>query len=230
MLGHGASRSGYPRVVDDRGERIIADQIAYYRARAPEYDETFGGAHEPQLIAALDAATPRGRVLELACGTGAWTRSLLIHPVESVLAVDAAPEMLEIHAERIVDPRVSRIAADLFDWTPPGRFDFVTFAFWLSHVPPAKFDTFWQLAEDALADGGRVFFADQDDRGLRFEQPSDDPDYPTVPRPLLDGRPMRAIKVYHHPDQLREALARLGWIAHLERVRGGFFWGEATRD
>lgn len=74
--------------MDARGRRIIAEQIAYYRARASEYDETFRGGHDPELIAALDAAAPRGRVLELACGTGAWTQSLVRHPVESILAVD----------------------------------------------------------------------------------------------------------------------------------------------
>ena len=81
-----------------RGEEAIAEQIAYYRARAAEYDHEFQGAHDPGLVAALAAATPRGRVLELACGTGAWTESLVTHPVDSVLAVDAAPEMLALHA------------------------------------------------------------------------------------------------------------------------------------
>lgn len=121
--------------MDARGRRIIADQIAYYRARAPEYDKTFHGGHDAELIAALDAATPRGRVLELASGTGVWTQSLVRHPVESILAVDAAPEMLTIHAERVVDDRITRVTADLFSWQAPDRFDFVTFAFWLSHVP-----------------------------------------------------------------------------------------------
>lgn len=189
----------------------------------------FRGGHDPELIAALDAAAPRGRVLELACGTGAWTQSLVRHPVDSILAVDAAPEMLAIHAERVVDGRIKRVAADLFTWRPADRFDFVTFAFWLSHVPPARFQAFWQLVADALADDGRVFFVDQDERGLAFEQPTEDPDFPTVPRPLDNGRVMTAIKVYHRPEALGERLARLGWSAHMARVGNGFFWGEATR-
>ena len=215
--------------MDRRGERIIAEQIAYYRARAPEYDEAFRGGHDPELIAALDAAAPRGRVLELACGSGAWTQSLLRHPVESILAVDAAPEMLAIHAARVVDERITRVTADLFTWRPAAQFDFVTFAFWLSHVPPARFVPFWRLVRDATAVGGRVFFVDQDDRGLHFEQPTDDPDFPTVPRPLDDGRTMTAIKVYHRPEDLRESLVQLGWRTRLEQVGNGFFWGEARR-
>ena len=110
-------------------------------------------------------------MLELACGTGAWTGSLIKHPVESILAVDAAPEMLAIHAERVPDPRITRVVADLFSWQAPRPFDVVTFAFWLSHVPPARFDGFWGLVASALRNGGRVFLVDQDERGLPFEQP-----------------------------------------------------------
>jgi 2-polyprenyl-3-methyl-5-hydroxy-6-metoxy-1,4-benzoquinol methylase len=213
--------------MDDRGEQAIADQIAYYRARAPEYDEEFRGAHDPMLVAALAAVRPRGRVLELACGTGAWTRSLITHPVASILAVDAAPEMLGVHAQHIQDARVERLQADLFRWTPPQRYDFVTFAFWLSHVPPARFAPFWEMVRSALASGGRVFFVDQDERGLAFEQPTAHADYPTVPRELQDGRMMSAIKVYHRPAALQAAMATIGWEARIEPVPGGFFWAEA---
>lgn len=211
----------------EAGERAIADQIAYYRARANEYDEEFAGAHDSALVAALRDAAPRGRVLELACGTGAWTESLVSHPVESILAVDAAPEMLALHAERIIDPRVTRVRANLFRWSPPERYDFVTFAFWLSHVPPARFDPFWRTVADSLADGGRAFFVDQDERGLAFEKPSDDADYPTVERQLQSGAVMSAIKVYHRPAELQARLARLGWRSRIEPVQGGLFWGEA---
>jgi demethylmenaquinone methyltransferase/2-methoxy-6-polyprenyl-1,4-benzoquinol methylase len=210
------------------GEQAIAEQIAYYRARAAEYDHEFQGAHAPALVAALARSAPRGRVLELACGTGAWTESLITHPVDSILAVDAAPEMLALHARRIRDPRVTRERADLFHWSPTDRYDFVTFAFWISHVPPARFDAFWEMFRQALAPQGRSFFIDQDERGLAFEQPSQDSDYPTVPRQLQSGETMTAIKVYHRPDELSAALAGLGWSAHIEAVPGGFFWGEAV--
>ena len=173
---------------------------------------------------------PRGRVLELACGSGAWTESLVTQPIESILAIDAAPEMLELHRQRISDPRVERQQADLFRWQPSATYDFVTFAFWLSHVPPARFDTFWAAVRRAVAPGGRAFFVDQDERGLAFEQPSEDMDYPIVERSLQDGRVMRAIKVYHHPAELQARLRALGWTVHVEAARGGVFWGEATPD
>ena len=46
--------------------------------------------------------------------------------------------------------------------------------------------------------------------------------------PACAGRVMRAIKVSHRPPELEARLRSLGWNAHLEAVRGGVFWGEAT--
>lgn len=215
-------------MVKSDGDALIAEQIAYYRARAPEYDATFRGAHEPPLVAALDAFAPAGSVLELAAGTGAWTGSVLRHPVSRLVAVDASPEMLDLHAGHIDDPRVERRVVDLFAWEPDEMFDVVTFAFWLSHVPPARLPEFWGKVGRALRPGGRVLFVDQDRRGMTFEAPSPDPDYPTVERTLTDGRVMRAIKVYHPAHKLGELLRELGWEAAVRPVGDGFLVGVAA--
>lgn len=73
-------------------EDILAEQIAYYRARAGEYDQWFRRqgrydrgaelnarwhAEAGQVRQALDRFAPAGRVLELACGTGLWTARLV---------------------------------------------------------------------------------------------------------------------------------------------------------
>lgn len=216
-------------MADVGGDALIAEQIEYYRARAPEYDETFRGAHDPALVAALDAFAPTGSVLELAAGTGAWTQSVLRQPVTRLLALDASPEMLALHARRLPDPRVERRVVNLFDWEPNEQHDVVTFAFWLSHVPPARFDAFWQRVARALAPHGRVLFVDQERSGMTFETPSSDPNYPTVQRTLLDGRVMRAIKVYDRADVLEQRLRQAGWLASVRVAGQGFYVGEASR-
>lgn len=53
------------------------------------------------------------------------------------------------------------VCADIFDWTPPRRFDTVFFAFWLSHVPSEMFASFWSLVGRCLADSGWVIFVDE---------------------------------------------------------------------
>src|SRR5436305_1245644 len=85
----------------DQVEPLLAEQIAYYRAIAREYDDH--ALREPggdELLAAFDSFAPTGQVLELACGSGLWTVELLRH-AEAVTAVDASPDMLA--SRRLVD-------------------------------------------------------------------------------------------------------------------------------
>lgn len=138
-------------------EQLLAEQLAYYRARAPEYLETVlpelnadeVGSARSELLAALDAFRPSGDVLELACGPGTWT-GVLAGYATSVTAVDAAPEMLAAAAANVASDRVRFLDADLFGWSPDRRYDVVFFGFWLSHVPPERFASFWSLVADCL--------------------------------------------------------------------------------
>lgn len=220
---------------------MLQEQVEYYRARAHEYDQWFertgrydrGEAHRrawreevAQLEQALGDAGPRGDILELACGTGLWTRHLARY-AERLLAVDASPETLELNRERIsrsneIAPgRVELAAVDLFDWAPPRVFDFVFFGFWLSHVPESRFDSFWNLVRAALGGRGRAFFVDS-----RLTQESTATDHHeldrsgTVQRKLNDGRSYRIVKVFHEPDRLMVRLTDLGfrgWVRSTDR-------------
>ena len=90
----------------DPERELIDEQIAYYRARAAEYDATStpeGDAFEAdttRIRDALRAFAPRGRVLELAAGTGQWT-VLLAEYADELLVTDASPEMLELNRARV---------------------------------------------------------------------------------------------------------------------------------
>ena len=61
-------------------------------------------------------------------------------------AVDASPEVLGINRARLREARreisVRYVEADLFDWRPDAAYDAVFFEFWLSHVPPERFERF----------------------------------------------------------------------------------------
>jgi demethylmenaquinone methyltransferase/2-methoxy-6-polyprenyl-1,4-benzoquinol methylase len=219
---------------------LLAEQIAYYRARAPEYDRTSTPPNDrlrrfgDRLDAALDAFSPRGDVLEIASGTGIWTEKLLRH-ASSVHALDAAPEMHAIARARLGgDPRVSFIAADVFEWEPDRRYDVVFFANWLSHVPRARFAELWEAVGRALRVDGRVFVVDElvdawredvvADAGTDAEGAED-----LIHRALLDGRSFRVVKVFWTPDRLGSALRDVGWTAHVEPV-GPFFYLIAQRS
>lgn len=228
----------------DDDAALLAEQVAYYRARAAEYDEWWlrtgrfdrgptldaawradCAAVELALAAFLRAHAPR-RVLELACGTGLFTRHLA--PVaERLVALDAAPEAIAANRARTAAPHVEYVAADLFAWRSDERFDLVFFSFWLSHVPPARFDAFWAQVRGLLAPGGVAWLIDS-----AFEPTSTAKDHVlvdsgVVTRRLNDGREFRVVKVFHEPDDLARRLARLAWDAAIARTDRYFIHGSA---
>ena len=207
---------------------VLAEQVAYYRASAPEYDAgalTLPGGNE--VVVALDSFRPTGCVLELACGTGAWTAQLLRH-ADAVTAVDFSPEMLELAGRRVgEDPRVGFVVADVFTWRPDRRYDVVFFGFWISHVPVERFEAFWDLVDGCLAPGGRVFFAD--DAYRTEDELIEGPESPTIERRLEDGTRFRVVKVPHTAADLQRRLRELGWAAEVHQTAGPFYWGTASR-
>jgi trans-aconitate methyltransferase len=131
-------------VSDDELERLLSEQVAYYRARASEYDRTSPSRDSDgysELLASLQRFTPRGRVLELACGTGQWTVELAKYAAK-LTAVDVSPEMLALNRARVARADADYVTADLFTWSASERYDVVFFAAWLSHVPPQRFAQF----------------------------------------------------------------------------------------
>jgi hypothetical protein len=222
-------------VIED--DALIAEQMEYYRAVAPQYGVTSSPPDDAlapfgmQIVAGLDRFRPAGRVLEIASGAGDWTVHLLRHAA-SITALDSSREMQELSRDKTGgDARVRYLLADVFSWQPDGRYDVVFFANWLSHVPPGRFHGFWKTVRAALAPSGRVFFADEHEDAWRYEDRFredfvDEPSVPVVRRSVPDGRTFRVVKVFWNPDDLRSTLGVLGWEAEIHTV-GPFFWAEA---
>ena len=219
----------------------IQQQIAYYRARAAEYDQWWlrqgrydrGTALNASWVAegavvssALTAFRPEGRVLEFAGGTGIWSGQLL--PFASSLTVlDGSPEMLAINQAKLQSPQVQYIEADLFQWQPSGQFDTLFFGFWLSHVPPERFTEFWELVRVCLAPGGRVFFVDsrREPTSTALDQCLPEPEATVLQRRLNDGREFQIYKIFHEPDALTERLRGLGWLFDIQQTEHYFLHG-----
>ncbi len=232
-LSAGALPSG---PVDDDAD-LLAEQRAYYRARAPEYDEWWqrrgrydrGEAERVEWdrqVAVLDQALASfgavGQVLELAGGTGWWTQRLA-QTADALTVVDASAETLAHNRARVGRDDVSYRVADLFEWRPEQRYDVVFFSFWLSHVPRARFGEFWSLVRDCLAPGGRAFLIDN----REDPQPTSPAKDPYVEeylpdlhrRRLADGSEWRVVKVMYEPDELTELIAAEGWSASIDGTR-----------
>ena len=211
-------------------DEVLADQVDYYRRRAAEYDETAYGdvaAARTRIARLVAELRPAGRVLEIACGTGLWTEALA-QWADEVTAIDAAPEAVAIARDRVRGGNVHFEVADVFGWEgdPAVRFDVIFFSAWLSHVPDSRFESFWSLLRELLADGGRVLFIDEhvDERGKEAYLPGRDD---VVERRLNDGRRFRVVKNFVDPADLERRLAQLGWDAEIGRDGPDWVHGQA---
>jgi 2-polyprenyl-3-methyl-5-hydroxy-6-metoxy-1,4-benzoquinol methylase len=230
----------------DKHDKPVREQIAYYQARASEYDEWFlrQGRYDrgPQANAqwfaeieqvrrALDAFLPAGHVLELACGTGLWTQRLLAH-ARQITAVDASLEMLAMSEQKVRSDRVGYVHADLFEWRPAEQYDVVFFSFWLSHVPPERFGAFWDMVAAALSPRGRVFFVDSlyEPTSTAVNHQLNDKRATCVTRSLNDGRTFEIVKVFYGPEDLAKRLSESGWQARVARTEHYFLYGQAARS
>lgn len=233
----------YDRAMSAGG--ILQDQIDYYRARAGEYDQWWFrsgrydrgpefnarwraevAAVEAALDAWLTARRPR-TLLELACGTGLFTRHLAPR-VPRITAVDASPEVLAINRGRVAAANVEYIGADLFSWRPAARYDAIFFSFWLSHVPDARFAAFWDTVAAALGPRGAVYLIDSasDPTSTAKDHVLPQPGAGVVTRRLNDGREFRIVKVFWQPQALAARLGAMGWSAELTKTPSYFVYGE----
>ena len=209
----------------DGADDAVAEQIAYYRERAPEYDDFWlrRGSYAldgdrarqwaqdvRQVEQAIAGFGPAGDVLELACGTGLFTE-LLVPLARRVTAVDSSPEALALNRQRLPGAAVEYVEADVLSWPmPPGQFDSVVFTYWLSHVPDTALDAFWTRVRAALRPGGRVLLVDSAPLGGVGTAPRGSQ---AERRRLSDGREFSVVKRYWAPDELRRDLATRGWSA-----------------
>jgi demethylmenaquinone methyltransferase/2-methoxy-6-polyprenyl-1,4-benzoquinol methylase len=211
--------------VDDV-DALLAEQASYYRAHAEDYDAAYAGrGFWDELV---DLLPIRGDVLELACGTGRWT-PLLAARARSVTAVDVSPEMIRIARQRVGDRPVEFVQADVLTWSPPRSYDTVFFGFWLSHVPPQRFEAFWRMVRRSLGRGGSACFLDSnpEERDLETELSGD---VPTVLRKARDGREFRVVKVFYTAEELTARIASVGWHVTVENVYERFLVGVATPE
>jgi len=225
---------------------LLAEQIDYYRQRAAEYDQWWFRAGRFDRGEALNAEWNRdvalvertaadvldrvrpGAALEVACGTGLFTRHLALR-VGHLTAVDASPEAIAINRDRVAASNVEYVEADLFGWRPTRRYDLVFMSFWLSHVPHARFDAFWAMVRDALAPQGLAYIVDSahDPTSTAVDHATPDKRAGLVTRKLDDGREFRIVKIFWEPGALAQRLQQCGFIADIAQTPRYFIHGTA---
>jgi ubiquinone/menaquinone biosynthesis C-methylase UbiE len=149
----------------------------YYRARAPEYEQVHY-RDDPQRQKELrnEAAFLRRlatgkRVLELACGTGFWTK-IMSDTAATITAVDIASEMLRVARKKEFNCPVTFLEADMFELSLDDRpFDMVALGFWVSHQPKQELEYLFRVVRAPLTRSGSIWMMDNNPpaEGLSME-------------------------------------------------------------
>ena len=214
-----------------------AEMLAYYDARAPEYDDWYlrrgryerGPIHDAAWNAELDLAGRwldalpiHGEIVELAAGTGWW--SPLLASKGELSIYDGASGPLDLARERLIAHRLRAHIHVRDAWAEPDRaVDGLFTGFWLSHVPRTRLGPFLDLAGRWLKPGGVFAFIDSlpDPQSSAIDHPVPADDLSV--RRLDDGREYTIVKVFHEPSALEAALAGAGFRDAQVTTTGRFF-------
>jgi demethylmenaquinone methyltransferase/2-methoxy-6-polyprenyl-1,4-benzoquinol methylase len=189
---------------------------SYYAARASEYDRIYLKPERQADLRAIEDWLPQkfagARVIEIACGTGYWTK--FIAPVSMhMLALDTAPETIDIAKSRVPDGKVDFLIGDAYALPQQsGQFDAAFAGFWFSHVPKTRQREFLCGLAARLEPGAKVVFLDN-----RYVEGSNSPvtsrdaegnTFQT--RRLGDGSTHKVLKNFLTEAELLELVAGLG--------------------
>jgi demethylmenaquinone methyltransferase/2-methoxy-6-polyprenyl-1,4-benzoquinol methylase len=137
----------------------------YYAARAVEYERIYDRPERQGDLRRLEAWLPElvagRRVLEVACGTGYWTRFLATR-AESVVATDLNLETLAVaRTKDLPSAQVEFRQADAHALPADlGTFDAAVACFWWSHMPAAERPRFFESLHRRLEPDALVVLVD----------------------------------------------------------------------
>jgi len=198
----------------------------YYAKRAREYERIYDKAERQDELAWLRERLPKlfagRRVLEVACGTGYWTRCIA-RTAAHVSACDINEAVLEIAREKkLPRSRVRFVKADAF--APGGACegcDAAFAGFWWSHVRKSGIAQWLAAMAKALPRGSLLAMLDN-----RYVEGSSTPvsrrdaegnTYQV--RALLSGETHEVLKNFPTAAELAQAVRLFAAEAHLEETR-----------
>ncbi len=140
------------------------DLVAYYAARAREYEKIYDRTERQPDLTRLTAIVQDifrdKNVLEIACGTGWWTQRIA-RTARAMLATDINEAVLDIaRAKNYESGNVHFQCDDLFQSAVEQPFDALFGGYIWSHIRLEDLDRFIACTIDRVKPGGVVVFAD----------------------------------------------------------------------
>jgi SAM-dependent methyltransferase len=189
----------------------------YYAARAREYEQIYY-REVPERRQEIDDEVARLRrlvtgktVLELACGTGYWTR-VMAETAAGIVTSDISREMLaEARNKEYIRPPCW-VLSDLY--RPPfarESFDLVALGFWFSHHPRQDYSRLFELVTYPLAKDGLVWMIDNNPpaEGANTDSAGSDAFGNNFKRRFLsDGREFVIVKNYFTQPELESTFSQ----------------------
>lgn len=135
----------------------------YYNLRASFYEKIYDKPErQPDLSTLKSEIENRLKnfdVLEVACGTGYWTKHIA-QSASSILGVDQSSETLGIARGKNI-PRTRFLQDDAYNLEKvSGNFSAGFAGFWWSHIPKKQLCYFLKIFHSKLDPGARVIFID----------------------------------------------------------------------
>ena len=189
---------------------------SYYRSRASEYDQVYLKPERQDDLRDIERCLPGkfsgATVLEIACGTGYWTR-FIAQSAAHIVAIDTSPETMRIAEGRVPAEKVRFLVGDAYNLPPHlGKFGAAFAGFWFSHVPKAQRRAFLRGLHALLKPGAKVVLLDN-----RYVEGSSSPIVETdsegntyQARSLTDGSMHRVLKNFPCEEELQSSLAGIG--------------------
>ncbi len=205
------------------------DLVKYYALRAKEYEKIYyrpeRQAEISRLCQFLKEEFRNLNLLEIACGTGYWTR-IISETAKSIVAADINPEMLEIAQDKkYPNSNVKFLISDIFKMDNlKVTFEAGFGGYIWSHIPVQDLPQFLNKFQQKIKKGGKIIFIDnnylpeysnptvkQDEYGNGFQE-----------RKLEDGTSHRVLKNYPEKDFLLKMLKKIG--KNIKHQSWKFYW------
>jgi len=201
----------------------------YYQQRAKEYEAIYDKPERQDdlevLYISLQELVSNANVLEIACGTGYWTKTMA-KTCHSIQAIDYSTSVLEIaQAKEYGNTQVNFQQEDFWKLQAPKiKKDVVFGGFIWSHIPNEKLIDFLQLLRQQIKEGGKLLFIDN-----QYVAGSSTPisrtdkhgnTYQT--RRLANGKEFEVLKNFPNSREVYELIRKMKLV--VEWIDYKYFW------